>query len=260
MITRPARRRAAVDVPDTSSLATVDVPVFRLSEALAPQIFRALRQAIVMLRVKPNQALSETEIAQRFGVSRQPVREAFIKLGEAGLVEIRPQRGTFVVPITRRDVMNARFIREAVEVAVVGELADKSTPAMIKELRKLIDQQRAAASGNDWPAFLALDEAFHRRLAESAGHSQAWAMLEAIKAQMDRVRYLSFSGASPFPLLIRQHAAIVEALARRKRLAAESAMRQHLREILTALPAIAAEHPELFEPETAPAASPERKS
>jgi DNA-binding GntR family transcriptional regulator len=85
-------------------------------------------------------------------------------------------------------------------------------------------------------------------------------MLEAIKAQMDRVRYLSFSGASPFPLLIRQHAAIVEALARRKRLAAESAMRQHLREILTALPAIAAEHPELFEPETAPAASPERQS
>jgi len=260
MTTRPARRRAPVDEPDASSLATVDVPVFRLSEALAPQIFRALRQAIVMLRLKPNQALSETEIAQRFGVSRQPVREAFIKLGEAGLVEIRPQRGTFVVPITRRDVMNARFIREAVEVAVVGELAAKSTPATIKELRKLIDQQRAAALGNDWPAFLALDEAFHRQLAESAGHSQAWAMLEAIKAQMDRVRYLSFSGASPFPLLIRQHAAIVEALARRKRLAAERAMRQHLREILTALPAIAAEHPELFEPETAPAASPERQS
>jgi DNA-binding GntR family transcriptional regulator len=251
MITRPARPPAPADEPDASSLATVDVPVFRLSEALAPQIFRALRQAIVMLRLKPNQALSETEIAQRFGVSRQPVREAFIKLGEAGLVEIRPQRGTFVVPITRRDVMNARFIREAVEVAVVGELADKSTPAMIKELRKLIDQQRAAAAGNDWPAFLALDESFHRRLAESAGHSQAWAMLEAIKAQMDRVRYLSFSGASPFPLLIRQHAAIVEALARRKRLAAERAMRQHLREILTALPAIAAEHPELFEPEPA---------
>ena len=210
MITRPARRRRGRR-PDASSLATVDVRC-SACRALAPQIFRALRQAIVMLRVKPNQALSETEIAQRFGVSRQPVREAFIKLREAGLVEIRPQRGTFVVPITRRDVMNARFIREAVEVAVVGELADKSTPATIKELRKLIDQQRAAASGNDWPAFLALDDAFHRRLAESAGHSQAWAMLEAIKAQMDRVRYLA-SAARRRSLLIRQHAAIVEALA-----------------------------------------------
>jgi DNA-binding GntR family transcriptional regulator len=64
---------------------------------------------------------------------------------------------------------------------------------------------------------------------------------------MDRVRYLSFSGASPFPTLIKQHVAIVEALSRGKRVAAEAAMRQHLREILTALPAIAAEHPELFE-------------
>src|SRR5262249_8709696 len=106
---------------------------------------------------------------------------------------------------------------------------------------------RAAARGNDWAAFLASDEAFHKTLAEAAGHGHAWRVLEGIKAQMDRVRYLSFSGASPFPLLIKQHQAIVEAVGRGKRTAAEAAMRQHLREILSALPAIAAEHPELFE-------------
>ena len=65
---------------------------------------------------------------------------------------------------------------------------------------------------------------------------------------MDRVRYLSFSGASPLPHLIKQHSAIVEALSRRKRPAAEAAMRRHLREILTTLPAIAAENPGLFAP------------
>jgi GntR family transcriptional regulator, rspAB operon transcriptional repressor len=228
----------------------------RLSEAIAPQIFRALRSAIVTLQVQPGQALSETDIAQRFRVSRQPVREAFIKLAEAGLVEVRPQRGTFVVPITAREVLNARFIREAVEVAVVGELAGSVIPAMIAELRRLIAEQREAARGNDWAAFLASDEAFHRKLAESAGHAHAWRVLESIKAQMDRVRYLSFSGASPFPLLIKQHVAIVEALARGKRVAAEAAMRQHLREVLTALPAIAAEHPELFETDFAEARRP----
>jgi GntR family transcriptional regulator, rspAB operon transcriptional repressor len=219
----------------------------RPAEAIAPQVFRALRSAIVTLQLKPGQLLSETEIAQRFCVSRQPVREAFIKLAEAGLVEVRPQRGTFVIPITARDVLNARFIREAIEVAVVGELAERTTPMVIGALRRLISEQRRAAFNDDWPAFLASDEAFHKMLAESAGHAHAWRMLESIKAQMDRVRYLSFSGASPFPLLIRQHAAIVEALSRGKRAAAEAAMRQHLREILTALPAIAAEHPALFE-------------
>jgi GntR family transcriptional regulator, rspAB operon transcriptional repressor len=227
----------------------IEAPNLVLSEAITPQIFRALRAAIVMLQLPPGQALSETEIAKQFRVSRQPVREAFIKLAEAGLVEIRPQRGTFVVPITRRDVMNARFIREAVEVAVVGELADKITPGVVTELRRLIAEQRRAAADNDWPVFLALDETFHRTLAESAGHAHAWRMLESIKAQMDRVRYLSFSGASPLPHLIKQHTAIVEALARRKRTAAEAAMQRHLREILTTLPAIAAENPELFERE-----------
>lgn len=227
----------------------------RASAPITPQLFRALRSAIVTLRLPPGLALSETEIAKQYGVSRQPVREAFIKLAEAGLVEIRPQRGTFVVPITRRDVMNARFIREAVEVAVVGELAECVTPATIKELRSLIAAQRRAAAEIDWPTFLALDETFHRTLAESAGHTHAWRMLESIKAQMDRVRYLSFSGASPLPHLIRQHAAIVEALARRKRPAAEAAMRTHLREILKTLPAIAEQNPELFEPEGAETAS-----
>ncbi|HEX6980668.1 MAG TPA: GntR family transcriptional regulator [Alphaproteobacteria bacterium] len=231
------------------SASLSDAAPLTLSEAIAPQVFRALRAAIVTLRVQPGQGLSETDIARQFGVSRQPVREAFIKLAEAGLVEIRPQRGTFVVPITSRDVLNAQFIREAIEVAVIGELASRTTPALIAELRRLIDEQRAAAASDDWPAFLALDEAFHRTLAEGAGRGQAWRTLEPIKAQMDRVRYLSFSGASPLPQLINQHAAIVEALARRKRAGAEAAMRRHLREILTTLPAIRAEHPELFEPQ-----------
>ncbi|MCC6471716.1 MAG: GntR family transcriptional regulator [Alphaproteobacteria bacterium] len=232
-----------------------DIPPLRPSEAIAPQLVRALRTAIVMMHVQPGQALSETEIARQFGVSRQPVREAFIKLAEAGLVEIRPQRGTFVVPITRRDVMNARFIREAIEVAVVGVLAERITPAIVAELRRLLDDQRRAAVKDDWPGFLALDEAFHRTLAESAGHAHAWRMLDPIKAQMDRVRYLSFSGASPLPVLIKQHTAIVEALARRKRSGAEAAMRKHLREILTALPAIAAEHPDLFDADSRAAAT-----
>jgi DNA-binding GntR family transcriptional regulator len=64
----------------------------------------ALRSAIVTLQLKPGQALSETEIAQRFRVSRQPVREAFIKLAEAGLIEVRPQRGTRRLGIGRASV------------------------------------------------------------------------------------------------------------------------------------------------------------
>src|SRR3546814_19850819 len=85
-------------------------------EPVARRVFRELRSAIVMMRFRPGQALSEKEIADRFGVSRQPVREAFIKLSEAGLVSVRPQRGTYVVKISAGPVYDVRFVREEVEV------------------------------------------------------------------------------------------------------------------------------------------------
>ena len=80
------------------------------------RLYQALRQAIIRMVLAPGRALSEKEIADTFDVSRQPVREAFIRLSESGLLEVRPQRGTYVVRISEGAVMEARFVREAVEV------------------------------------------------------------------------------------------------------------------------------------------------
>ena len=72
---------------------------------IAKRIAQSLRDAIVTLDVKPGDTISESDIAARFGVSRQPVREAFIQLSEQGLVRIRPQRSTEIVRISIRDVL-----------------------------------------------------------------------------------------------------------------------------------------------------------
>jgi DNA-binding GntR family transcriptional regulator len=90
---------------------------------IVPQLIQALRQAIIEMRLKPGEALSEKEVALRYGVSRQPVREAFIKLAEAGLLQVLPSRGTYVVKISVREVLNARFVREAIECALVRAAA-----------------------------------------------------------------------------------------------------------------------------------------
>ncbi len=91
------------------------------TDAVRQRLFQVLRQSIIQMVLAPGQALSEKEIAETFMVSRQPVREAFIRLSEAGLVEVRPQRGTYVVKISQRAVLEARFVREAVEVAIVKQ-------------------------------------------------------------------------------------------------------------------------------------------
>lgn len=212
--------------------------------AIAPQLYRFLRDRIVRTELLPGEAISETEIARLYDVSRQPVREAFIKLAEAGLVQIRPQRGTIITPISTEAVMDARFVREAIEADVVKLVAEHNDHAMRTELLRQIEQQKRVAD-EDSEAFVKLDEFFHRSLAEMAGKAYAWRVVEEVKAQMDRVRYLSVERPH-VRLLINQHEAIVTAIVRGEVAAAENAMRAHLREILKTLPAVAAGRPELF--------------
>ncbi|MEC5396738.1 GntR family transcriptional regulator [Uliginosibacterium sp. H1] len=214
--------------------------------SIAAQIHRRLREDIVRGALAPGQALSESEISTRYGISRQPVREAFIRLANDNLVSIQPQRGTFVVRISVKDVMDARFVREAVEVAVVREAARNATTAAIAALRELVECQRQVAAGDN-DAFLALDEAFHQELAHAAGRRSAWQAVDRIKAQMDRVRYLSYEAATPVDRLIAQHERIVDAIAARNPDEAEAAVRAHLEEILESLPEIARQYPEVFE-------------
>ncbi|HEY9568507.1 MAG TPA: GntR family transcriptional regulator [Thalassobaculum sp.] len=216
-------------------------------EPVARRVFRELRSAIVMMRFRPGQALSEKEIADRFGVSRQPVREAFIKLSEAGLVSVRPQRGTYVVKISARQVYDVRFVREAVEVAVVRKAALELPEGAIRALRETVNAQRKVAGDERPDRFFPLDEAFHRGLALGVGCDHAWRVVEDMKVQMDRVRYLSLPQATPTGRLIDQHEAILDAVAARDPGRAEAAIRTHLTEILTSLPQLAERYPELFE-------------
>jgi len=210
------------------------------------RVFEALKLAIVQLQLRPGNLLSESEVAKQLGVSRQPVREAFIKLADVGLVEVRPQRGTFVVLISRQDVENARFIREALEVAVVRKACIEAGEEAVAELRDIIKRQFEASAMGDHALFLRLDETMHQTIAKSVNCEYAWRVLESLKAQMDRVRYLSMPLATPVDTLILQHEAIIEAIAAKDADTAERVMREHLSEILTSLPKIAAAHPDMF--------------
>lgn len=225
-----------------SAIARVDV-----AAPVGPQLYELLRSAIIRAELVPATRVSESEVAARHGISRQPVREAFIKLAEEGLVEIRPQRGTFITRISLEAVMNARFVREAVEADIVRLLAETRTDALLFKLDAALAEQRAALA--DAPErFIELDEAFHRMLAAACGKETVWTIIESLKAQMDRVRYLNLVQHFPTAELLAQHEAIAEAVASRDPAGAEAAMRGHLQQILDDLPAIAAGRPEYFDP------------
>lgn len=213
-------------------------------KAVAPQLRLILRSRIIRNDLKPMSRLSEPDLAKEYNVSRQPVREAFITLEHEGLVEIRPQRGTYVKRIDASSVLNGRFVREAVEADIVKTLAEHPDDGLIRELRTQIKAQSAAARDNPI-AFIELDERFHKTLASAAHVEKSWEYLEAIKSQMDRVRFIS-DVEFPINKLIEQHQRIVDMIEAGNVEAAVSGMRTHLKEILNSLPKIHQRYPEYF--------------
>ncbi|MBW1214795.1 GntR family transcriptional regulator [Pantoea allii] len=198
------------------------------SEPVNQQVYRYLRRDIVTCVIQPGASLSEKEVSARFNLSRQPVREAFIKLAEAGLVQILPQRGTFVRRISAKRVEDGRFIREAVEVAVIRRAAQEIGEPGLMALEHNLQLQRITAARGDSQMFLSLDDEFHRLIAESINCPLAWETVENIKATMDRVRYLTLNDVAPAETLIKQHDAVFAALKASDPEMAEAALRDHL--------------------------------
>lgn len=217
-----------------------------LNDALpiAPQLYGDLRHRILFAQMLPGELISEAEIAKSYGISRQPVREAFIKLAEAKLVQIRPQRGTMIAHISRKAVIDARFVREAIEADVVKLAAEKCDDAARRELTAQLGAQKRFGE-IDEKEFLRLDDLFHQTLAEISDHPSAWMIIEDLKVHMDRVRYLSMREPH-MSLLIAQHQDIADAVSANDPARAEACMRTHLREILKSLPELEAANPAYF--------------
>lgn len=208
-------------------------------------IHDALRTDIIVLRLKPGTRVSENELARRFGTSRTPVREALLRLVEEGLVEVWPQRGTFITRISLSAVRRARFVREAMEVAILRQAAESGlSPATLARLDEALADQEAAR--DDAARFTLADDAFHRAFADGIDVGNVWSVLEREKVQFDRLRFLSLPNVTPVDTLIAQHKAMLAAVKAGDVAQAERATREHLSEVLKVADTLAATHAELI--------------
>ena len=247
-----------IDMGNGNELALLDRPLLG-DGPVVRQVFRILRDAIVSLRLAPGDKLSEQLVARQLGISRQPVREALIRLAETGLVRVLPQRGTLVQPLSVADILDAHFVRDAVEGALVREAALRMDAPTLRRFREVMAAQRRAARTGDGDAFFAEDEAFHRLVAEAAGRLAAWRVVEDVKPRLDRVRFVNMGQAGRRGLVLRQHGAVVQALADRDPDAAAAAMRAHLANVPDSLPDLVRQRPHLFGPDDPGAGSPGRQ-
>ncbi|MFD2649414.1 GntR family transcriptional regulator [Devosia albogilva] len=225
---------------------TVDIQVAESGESAAAAIEKDLRRSIVELELLPGTRLSEQEIATRLGVSRQPVREAMIRLANSRLIEIRPHRGTVVARISAREMTEALFVRQSVELSVVARAAQNFDPWQRKRIDTLMAEQENDAARLDHAGFREHDEAFHIAIAKGAGVGIAWIAIADMKSHMDRVCNLTLRDEADMLRRVREHRAIMAAIDAHDVEGAQKAMGEHLGSILDDLPELESKHGALF--------------
>ncbi|WP_270727574.1 GntR family transcriptional regulator [Shimia sp. Alg240-R146] len=212
------------------------------------QVFDRLHAAIIALELPPGSKVSEADLAGRFDVSRQPVRDAFFRLSQQGFLLIRPQRATLVTKISVAAVARAAFVRSALETACLADSIQRRTNADLAALDALIEQQHEAMQKADGVRFYELDETFHQLLCAISGHDDIWPLVSAQKSHMDRARRLSLPDNGP--VAFQEHCEIVAALRQQDLRSAQDQLAAHLHSLFPLMDGIRAKNPEFFEDDT----------
>lgn len=219
---------------------------FEAGRTISSQVYAMLRREIIEHRLKPNLRLSEASLCEKFNVSRQPIREVLLRLSGDKLVQIHPQRGSFVSPVSLGLFHAAQLIREAVEVEVISRVAGTATREIIEHLSEELTLQETFRANRHFERFYESDERFHSIIAAGSGIPVLWSALLEHKIHLDRVRYMALSHGENLGELIADHQAIFQAIADRHSEAAMTAMRRHLRRVLGHTGQLARQHAEWF--------------
>ncbi|MFY0679903.1 MAG: GntR family transcriptional regulator [Thalassovita sp.] len=196
---------------------------------VSQQVYEQIRETIISLQWQPGERVSEKDVAANLGVSKTPVREAFIRLSDEGLMEIRPQSGSYVSPISFEKVYESLMLRRAIEMAVSAQAAEQRTALDLVRLQELIEQQVLASEQGDKSRFFELDGEFHRALAEIAKMPSAIRIVRMVRGSVDRVQRLRISrGESRHAQVLEAHRNIVAAIQDRDPRNASKAMDMHL--------------------------------
>ncbi|NBQ89387.1 MAG: phosphonate utilization associated transcriptional regulator [Betaproteobacteria bacterium] len=200
------------------------------SSSLTSVVQREIERAILAGDHPPGSKLTEATLAERLGVSRGPVREAFRMLEEAGLLRTEKNRGVFVRDIPMDEAVEIFDLRAAMEELVGRQLAERITPAQLKEARALVDAMEKAVKSSDIPAYHQLNLQFHDRLVEMAGNRKLTAIHRKLTKELSLFRLRNLREGDTLPVSASEHRQIVKAIGSGDAAAAGRALFDHVME------------------------------
>ncbi|MDB5881563.1 MAG: GntR family transcriptional regulator [Ramlibacter sp.] len=200
--------------------------------ALYEEVAELLRQRIFSRQLAPGSWIDEMKLAEEYGISRTPLREALKVLAAEGLVTMKVRRGAYVTEVSEKDLTDVYHLLSLLESDAAGVVAERASDAQIAELQTLHKQLEAAAGNRE--KFFTINERFHMRLLEIAGNRWRDQMVADLRKVMKLNRHNSLLKSGRVKESMLEHRAIMEALARRDVKGAVKKMQEHFRNGLEA--------------------------
>jgi GntR family transcriptional regulator, rspAB operon transcriptional repressor len=207
--------------------------------------YRIIKDNIVSLELPPGSKVSESMLAVELGVSRMPVHEALIILNEEGLVEVYPQRGSFISLIDSELVDEVRFFRLVLEKAIVELACDIATKEDLLSIKENLKLQELYSEENLLAKNLYLDNEFHRLLFVICKKENIYRRLRNMTPHFDRARNLSLTVTGDRKS-ISEHKAIVDAIEKKDKKLAEKYIVEHLSRYKVDEKLLKAKYPQYF--------------
>jgi DNA-binding GntR family transcriptional regulator len=199
---------------------------------LKDSVYLKLRQEIVTATLPPGYVLREAELAARFGVSKTPLREAFVRLEKDGFVQIAPYRSAVVTGYSQQDLREIYEVRELLEGQCAREAAVSIATEDLAALNRIVRDSGAAFEAGDTGRLTALLDEFDVVLYSQSRNSRITAMLENIRDHVTRIGRLTVAIPGRMGTSVREHEAIYEAIVQRDGPRAETLMRQHILSVM----------------------------
>jgi DNA-binding GntR family transcriptional regulator len=196
------------------------------SQPIHQWVYQTLRNSIIKLILQPAQQISENDVSEALGVSRTPVREAFIRLAEDGLINITPQKRSIVSLIDLEQAEEARFVRLAVEKAVLREACGRLSPADLDALEINLQEEETCLAEKAFDRMLIVDNDFHRLIFRGCAKERSWLYLKKLDYNYDRLRVM----VMPFSIdrIISEHGRIADLIRKGKADHVEDVLDSHL--------------------------------
>lgn len=215
-------------------------------ESSREYVYRFLKTNIMSLRILPGAALSEKDISLMLNTSRTPVREAFIQLSQEYLLDILPQKGTYVSLIDIDSVEESRFLRETLEKAVIQIACQNFPSERLFELHSYITVQELCVEENNYVKFYELDEKLHSAIFAGCRKARIWSLIQQIHTHYNRVRMLNLAEGHDLKQLLEQHKEIIQAIREKDLALGKRAIEQHLNKVRIDIPELVKLHAEYF--------------